>query len=274
MCLIFIFKIGHKTLISNALEELSSSQNPRHPFGERRLRMSSSSLTLKIPGHAAVSAPAKFKRHAILGFHYFPICLVRLRHLSRLQVLNLLAFFTIFSSLLRLKIWKTDLETSIMKCVQYLLWLTHKLMWSIDLECPVYCVDCSYLFFFHLLMKTSQAKVKKLSVIYIPLCLEDSTNVLHFSFIENAEGKSWFVCVLKSLQSRPTLCDTIDHSMPGSSVHGILQARIPEWVAMPSSRGSSQCRNRTYISHGSCIAGGFFTADCEPSALAPVRSPL
>ena len=39
-------------------------------------------------------------------------------------------------------------------------------------------------------MKTSQAKVKKLSVIYIPLCLEDSTNVLHFSFIENAEGKS------------------------------------------------------------------------------------
>ena len=36
-----------------------------------------------------------------------------------------------------------------------------------------------------------------------------------------------------------TLCDTMDCSPPGSSVHGILQARILEWVAMPSSRGSS-----------------------------------
>ena len=41
----------------------------------------------------------------------------------------------------------------------------------------------------------------------------------------------------KSPQSRPTLCDPMDHSPPGSSVHGILQARILEWVAVPSSRG-------------------------------------
>ena len=40
-------------------------------------------------------------------------------------------------------------------------------------------------------------------------------------------------------QSRPSLCDPMDCSSPGSSVHGILQARILEWVAMPSSRGSS-----------------------------------
>ena len=39
----------------------------------------------------------------------------------------------------------------------------------------------------------------------------------------------------KSLQSCPTLCDPVDHSPPGSSLHGILQARILEWVAMPSS---------------------------------------
>ena len=39
----------------------------------------------------------------------------------------------------------------------------------------------------------------------------------------------------KMLQSRPTLCDPTDHSLPGSSVYGILQARILEWVAMPSS---------------------------------------
>ena len=41
-------------------------------------------------------------------------------------------------------------------------------------------------------------------------------------------------------QSYPTLCDPIDCSLPGSSVHGIFQARIPEWVAISFSRGSSQ----------------------------------
>ena len=43
----------------------------------------------------------------------------------------------------------------------------------------------------------------------------------------------------KLLQSCPTLCDSVDCSLPGFSVHGILQARTLEWVAMPSSRGSS-----------------------------------
>ena len=48
------------------------------------------------------------------------------------------------------------------------------------------------------------------------------------------------VCVhAKSLQLYLTLCDLVDCSLPGSSVHGILQARILEWVAVPSSRGSS-----------------------------------
>ena len=41
------------------------------------------------------------------------------------------------------------------------------------------------------------------------------------------------------------LCDPVDYSLPGSSVHGILQARILEWVAMDFSRGSSQPRDRT-----------------------------
>ena len=54
----------------------------------------------------------------------------------------------------------------------------------------------------------------------------------------------------------PTLCDPMDHGPPGSSVHGILQARILEWVAMPSSRGSSQPRDQTQVSH---LAGEFFT---------------
>ena len=55
-----------------------------------------------------------------------------------------------------------------------------------------------------------------------------------------------------------TLCHPMDCSPPGSSVHGILQARILEWVALPSSRGSSWPRDRTHISYISCIAGGFF----------------
>ena len=44
-------------------------------------------------------------------------------------------------------------------------------------------------------------------------------------------------------QSRPTLCDSMDHSLPGSSVHGTLQARILEWVAYAFSRQSFQHRN-------------------------------
>ena len=43
----------------------------------------------------------------------------------------------------------------------------------------------------------------------------------------------------KLLQSCPTLCDPMDCSPPGSSAHGVIQARILEWVTMPSSRGSS-----------------------------------
>ena len=63
---------------------------------------------------------------------------------------------------------------------------------------------------------------------------------------------------LKVLVAHPclTLCDPVDCSPPGSSVHGILQASILEWVAISFSRGSSQPRDRTQISH---IAGEFFT---------------
>ena len=52
-------------------------------------------------------------------------------------------------------------------------------------------------------------------------------------------------CGAKSLQLGPTLCDLMDCSLPGSSAHGILQARILEWVAVPSSRVSSPPRDQT-----------------------------
>ena len=59
----------------------------------------------------------------------------------------------------------------------------------------------------------------------------------------------------KLLQSCPTLCDPIDCSSPGSSVHGILQARILGWVAMSSSRGSSRPRDGTCVSYVSRQVG-------------------
>ena len=58
------------------------------------------------------------------------------------------------------------------------------------------------------------------------------------------------------LQLYPTLCNPMDYSPPGSSVHESLQARILEWAAIPFSRGSSQPRDQTQVS---CIAGRFFT---------------
>ena len=57
-------------------------------------------------------------------------------------------------------------------------------------------------------------------------------------------------------QSCLTLCNPMDYNPPGSSVHGILQARILGWVAIPFSRGSSQPRDWTQVSQ---IAGKFFT---------------
>ena len=51
----------------------------------------------------------------------------------------------------------------------------------------------------------------------------------------------------------PTLCDPMDCSLPGSSVHGISQARILEWVAIPFSRGSPQPRDQTCTPHVACV---------------------
>ena len=63
----------------------------------------------------------------------------------------------------------------------------------------------------------------------------------------------------KSLQACMTLYDPVVSSPPDSSVHGILQTRIWEWVVMSSSRGSSQPRYQTLFSCVSCTAGRFFT---------------
>ena len=83
---------------------------------------------------------------------------------------------------------------------------------------------------------------------------------------------SGYVCVCvykhaKLLDLYPTFGNPKGCSWPGSSVHGILQARTLAWVAMPSSRGSSWPRHWTCVSCGSCIASRIFTAE-------PPRKPL
>ena len=84
-----------------------------------------------------------------------------------------------------------------------------------------------------------------------PLCMDVLTS--HLTLGEQVTkcslAQGWS-CEVKVAQLCPALCDPMDYT-----AHGILQARILEWVAYPFSRGSSQPRNRTWVSH---LAGGFF----------------
>ena len=76
-----------------------------------------------------------------------------------------------------------------------------------------------------------------------------------FCSLWNNYSRSYILGVLcLVVQSYLTLCDFVDCSPPGSSLYGILQARILEWVAMPTSRGSSQPRDWTQVSW---LAGRF-----------------
>ena len=61
------------------------------------------------------------------------------------------------------------------------------------------------------------------------------------------------IIVCMCAESRPAFCNPVDCSLLGSSVHGIFQARILDWVAISYSRGYSQPRDQTYISRVSCI---------------------
>ena len=70
-------------------------------------------------------------------------------------------------------------------------------------------------------------------------------------------------------QSCPTLCNPMDCSLPSSSAHGILQAKILEWVSISFSRGSSQHRDRTWVC---CMAGRFFTIWATKEAHTPLKA--
>ena len=76
------------------------------------------------------------------------------------------------------------------------------------------------------------------------------------------------------LLSHLWLCDHMNCILPGSSVHGIFPARILEWAAMPSSRGSSWPRDRICVSGISCTASEFFTAEPLGKSHASPITPL
>ena len=80
--------------------------------------------------------------------------------------------------------------------------------------------------------------------------LEEQSLVRGISVSEN------HTCAYLLAQPCPALCDPMDSSLPGSSVHGILRATVLEWVAMPFSRGSSQTRDWTPVT---CLVDWFFT---------------
>ena len=93
--------------------------------------------------------------------------------------------------------------------------------------------------------------------------------------VVNVNSKAFWVlvCVLV-VQLCPTLCDPMYCNPLGCSIHGILQARILEWVAIPFSRGSSLPRDQTQVS---CITGRFFTIWAsreDPLSAYYVPSPL
>ena len=111
---------------------------------------------------------------------------------------------------------------------------------------------------------------------YILLNIITGMNECWFSKKKNLESISWwcifvfswfinlvnyfscfYIVMCLVAQSCSTLCDPLDCRLPGSSVHGILQARILEWAAVPSDRGSSQSGDQTQVSY---IVGRFFTS--------------
>ena len=141
--------------------------------------------------------------------------------------------------------------------------LTKCLFTSVAQSCPILCdpIDYSTPGFpvHHQLPELVQTQVHWVSDAIQP----------SFHWTTKKEWKSWKVVRKRRrrkgggkesesevAQLCPTLSDPMDYSLPGSSVHGIFQARVLEWAAISFSRGSSQPRDQTWVSF---IAGRHFT---------------
>ena len=80
----------------------------------------------------------------------------------------------------------------------------------------------------------------------------------HFTYKINVDVFSQSRCVLSHFSL--TLCNPMEYSPPGSSVHGIFQARMLEWIAISYSKGSSRPRDQAWSLVSPALAGRFFTA--------------
>ena len=94
-------------------------------------------------------------------------------------------------------------------------------------------------------------------------CIMGFTIKYFFDDFYLKKSSFWKCVCTKSLQSHPTLGDPVHYCLPGSFVHEILQARILEWVAMPSSRESSQLSDLTCISYVSCMGRQVLYHECH-----------
>ena len=98
------------------------------------------------------------------------------------------------------------------------------------------------------------------------MILEDGIETCIISNLLNLNSKFstyWLSLFSEVTQSCPTLCNCMDCSPAVSSIHGIFQARILEWVDLPSSREPSQPRDRTHVSYVSCIGTRVLYHQCH-----------
>ena len=90
--------------------------------------------------------------------------------------------------------------------------------------------------------------------------INKAVKAVWFCYCTLQKYPNWVSCVpAKSPESCLTLCNPMDYSPPGSSVHRTLQSRILEWVAMPSSKRSSWLKDWTFVSFTSCIGSCILT---------------
>ena len=114
----------------------------------------------------------------------------------------------------------------------------------------------SHSYYMSFLMYFTRVQIIKIHTKCIHKMMSVSFNGIQYWTKIKEFFKTSFQCMLSRFRHVQLFVTPMDP--PSSSVHGILQARILEWAAMPSSRGSSPPRDRSRVS---CIAGGFFTSE-------------
>ena len=121
---------------------------------------------------------------------------------------------------------------------KYWLWFsTLNVLWAYTFISRIHLLKFTYLYLLSLIYAWYYMHIS----LAFMWCLLDRLSV-NFQYLPNPVLDTSCLCT-KLLQSCPTLCNPVDHNPPGSSVRGILQARILEWVATPFSRGSSRPRD-------------------------------